>query len=433
MSVKVISVKNGSIGEKTGLLKDDIILNADNNEINDMLDYEFYTSKESVVLAVKRDEKIQNFQITKGEYEPLGLDFETYLMDKKHSCKNKCMFCFIDQLPKGMRSNLYFKDDDERLSFIYGNYITLTNLTQHEIDRIIKMNISPINISVHTTNPQLRVEMMKNKNAGDTLKYIDILADAGIKINAQIVLCRGVNDGVELENTLKKLTSLHPNIQSIAMVPFGLTKFREGLCQIEPYDKQTANEILDIADVYIKKMLSQGDESIVHPADEFYLLAERDTPQAESYDDFLQLENGVGMYRKFLDSFSAELKLSKRSWRKRKVDVATGELAYPLIKNSAEQLMKKHKNVDIIVHSIKNNFFGGNVSVAGLVTGADITEQLQGKLQSEKLIIPESMLRDEEDMFIDSVTIDEVQEKLQVKICLAPQTGDGFIKTVLKG
>ena len=431
MSVKITNVQKGSIGYKYKIKKDDIIISAENNVVNDMLDYDFHTACKLLHLKINSNGVIKNLIIKKDEYEPLGLEFETYLMDKKHSCKNKCIFCFIDQLPKGMRENLYFKDDDERLSFLYGNYITLTNLTQQELDRIIKLHISPINISVHTTNPKLRIKMMKNKDAGDVLKYLKIFTEAGIKINAQIVLCRNYNDGDELVRTLQDLTNLTPNIQSVSVVPFGKTRYREKLCQIEPFDTATAKQTIEIIDNFAKKMYNKYNTNIVHAGDEFYLLAESEIPSAERYDAYLQLENGVGMLRTFMDTFEERFNEIDAKIVDKSVDIATGEIAYSTIYIYAQKLMSKFKNLKIKVHSIKNNFFGGNVSVTGLVTGKDLVEQLKGNLTSNTLIISQSMLNDEEDFFIDDFSVEKLKEELSIKLLVSPQSGDGFVDTIL--
>ncbi|MBQ3817337.1 MAG: DUF512 domain-containing protein, partial [Clostridia bacterium] len=352
------------------------------------------------------------------------LQFETYLMDKKHSCLNKCVFCFIDQLPEGLRESLYFKDDDSRLSFLFGNYITLTNITEHEVERIIKMHISPINISVHTTNPELRVKMMANKNAGKVLQIINRLNEAQIKINCQLVLCPGYNDGEELKRTLSDLTALE-NVECIAAVPVGLTGFRKGLAKIEPFNKETSAQVLDIIELYAKECLKKYGERRVYGADEFYLLAKREIPEPDFYEDFLQLENGVGLWsllrdetRQALGDTEYELKVE------RKITIATGEAAYPLIEYIVDIARKKWHNLDCKVIAIKNNFFGGKISVAGLVTATDIIEQLKFTDIGEELLIPSVMLNNENEMFLDSITLEELSEKLGVKI--TPVNNDGY-------
>lgn len=432
MAVRVKSVQKGSAAEALGLSAGSMLYSADGNEINDMLDYQFYTAGERFELAVMKDGQLDYLKVEKGEYEPLGCEFETYLIDQKHSCANHCMFCFIDQLPKGLRETLYFKDDDERLSFLFGNYVTLTNLNEHEVERIKKMHISPINISVHTTNPELRVRMMANKRAGEVLKYLDEFAEAGIQMNCQLVLCRGVNDGDELRRTLDKLTSMYPAVQSIAAVPSGLTDYRKGLYKLEPYDAATSAAVLDILEEYGDRCKAQNGCRMVYPGDEWYLCAGRPIPGGEFYEDFPQLENGVGMWRMFRDEFLAELTFAHRRLPiPRNIDVVTGTLAAPLIQEMMAELTHRHRSVKVHVHPIKNNFFGGNVSVAGLVTATDIIDQCKGKLKSKHLGVPEVMLRDEKDLFLDSKSIADLENALGVKVHILPSDGGDLVRTLL--
>lgn len=432
MAVRIKSVQKGSAADVLGLTAGTMIYSADGNEINDMLDYQFYTSGANFELAVMKEGKLDYLKVEKGEYEPLGCDFETYLIDEKHSCSNHCMFCFIDQLPKGLRDTLYFKDDDERLSFLFGNYVTLTNLNDHEFERIKKMHISPINISVHTTNPELRVRMLANKRAGEVLKYLDEFAEAGIQMNCQLVLCRGVNDGDELRRTLDKLTQMYPAVQSIAAVPSGLTDYRKGLYKLEAYDQQSSCEVLDILEEYGNLCKEKYGDRVVYPGDEWYLCAQRPIPQGSFYGDYLQLENGVGMWRMFHDEFLAELEFTRRRWPiPRRMDVVTGTLAAPLIEEMMGELMKRNPSVKIEVHAIKNNFFGGNVSVAGLVTATDIIAQCKGKLKSKHLGVPEVMLRDEKDLFLDSKSIQDLEQELGVKVHILPNGGGDLVKKLL--
>ena len=432
MAVRIKSVQKGSAAEALGLNAGAMIYSADGNEINDMLDYQFYTSGERFELAVMQEGHLDYLHVEKSEYEPLGCDFETYLIDQKHSCSNHCMFCFIDQLPEGLRDTLYFKDDDERLSFLFGNYVTLTNLNEHEVERIKKMHISPINISVHTTNPELRVRMMANKRAGEVLKYLDEFAEAGIQMNCQLVMCRGVNDGDELRRTLDKLTGMYPAVQSIAAVPSGLTDYRKGLYKLTPYDAQSSAEVLDILEEYGNRCKKETGSRIVYPGDEWYLCAGRHIPPGAFYEDFAQLENGVGMWRMFRDEFLAELEFFRRRFPlPRRIDVVTGTLAAPLIQEMMDELMRRHRSVSVQVHAIKNNFFGGNVSVAGLVTATDIIEQCKGKLKSKHLGIPEVMLRDEKDLFLDSKSIADVEKELGVKVHILPTSGGELAKALL--
>ncbi len=340
------------------------------------------------------------FLLKKGEYEPFGCNFKTYLGDEKHSCANHCMFCFIDQLPPGMREPLYFKDDDERLSFfLYGNYITMTNLTDREVERIIKLHISPIFISVHTTNPPAGTHDGKQARSRNPLRYLDVFAKGGIDMNCQLVLCRGINDGDELRRTLDDLLRLRPQVESIAAVPAGVTAYRKGLFKLTPYDQQSAAETLDIMEEYCARCRKQYGRSVVYPSDEWYLLAGREVPPAEFYDNYDQLEDGVGMWRMYHDSFWDELQFPRSNVEPRSIAVVTGTLAAPLIREMAEATHAKYPQISVTVHAIQNDYFGGTVSVAGLVTGTDIIKQCKGNLSSNILCVPEVMLRDEKDRF----------------------------------
>lgn len=426
MSVTVKSVLKGSPAHRIGMRDGDTLVALNGNEIMDVLDYRFFENSEKLTVEfINAKGKIKQKKLKKKEYDELGLEFETYLMDKKHSCRNKCIFCFIDQLPKGLRNSLYFKDDDSRLSFLFGNYITLTNITEHEVERIIKMHISPINISVHTTNPDLRVKMMNNKNAGKALDIIYRFDEAGIKLNCQLVLVPDYNDGEELKRSLKDLTSLE-NVECIAAVPVGLTRYREGLTEIKPFDKERAEKTVDILEKYSDYTLEKYGERRVFAADEFYILAGRELPGVDYYEEFLQLENGVGLVPLLLNETeeaidNSDYKLTK----KRKLTIATGEGAYPFIKSIVDKVAKKWDNLECRVIPIKNNFFGGEITVAGLITATDILEQLKDKDLGEELLIPSVMLRDGGDMFLDSVTLEELSEKLNIKI--TPVDNDGFM------
>lgn len=330
-----------------------------------------------------------------------------------------------------MREPLYFKDDDERLSFLFGNYITLTNLSEREIDRIIEMHISPIFVSVHTTNPQLRVRMLANKRGGEVLDYLPKLAAAGIELNCQLVLCRGVNDGAELRRTLDDLLRLRPQVGSVAAVPAGVTRYRKGLYKLEAYDRDSARETLDILEEYSRRCRKEYGRSIVYPSDEWYLTAERELPPAEFYDEYAQLEDGVGMWRLFHDTFLEELDAYRGLVLPHSIDLVTGTLAGPLIEQSARALMERYPQVRVAVHPIRNDFFGGNVSVAGLVTGTDIIKQCRGKLQSGLLAVPEVMLRDEKDRFLDDVTLPQLAEALGCRVVAIPADGGGCCKACL--
>ena len=426
MSVIIKSVDSKSPAEKAGLKAGDTLISINKNDIMDVLDYRFYQNNAKLKIEYIDDKgKIKHKRIKKQDYEELGLNFETYLMDKQHSCLNKCVFCFIDQLPKGMRDSLYFKDDDSRLSFLFGNYITLTNITEHEIERIIKMHISPINISVHTTNPELRVKMMKNKNAGKVLSVIKRFNDAGIKINCQLVLCPGYNDGEELKRTLSDLTELQ-NAECIAAVPVGLTKYRDGLEDLVPFNPITAAETIDIIDRYGEECIKKYGSRRIYASDEFYLLAKRQMPDADYYGEFLQLENGVGLWALLLkEATDAIAEEEYKLKQKRKISVVTGVAAYPLITEIVDKCKQKWDNLECKVYKIKNNFFGEKITVAGLVTATDIKEQLKGEILGEELLIPAVMLRKEGDMFLDSITLNELSRDLDVKI--TPVDNDGYL------
>ena len=423
VAVLIDSVVKGSPADKVGIKKGEILLELNGNEIVDVLDYRFYQNESNVSVKVQSadgNERILN--VKKSEYAELGLEFETYLMDKQHSCKNKCIFCFIDQLPKGMRDSLYFKDDDSRMSFLFGNYITLTNLTAHEIERIIKLHISPVNVSVHTTDPNLRVKMMGNRFAGKALEVLWRLCDAGISINCQLVLVPGYNDGVALEKSLADLIA-RPSIQSIACVPVGLTGHREGLIELQPFCEKAASAVVDITEYFGWKTVELYGERRVFAADEFYLTSNRPMPGSDFYGEFLQLENGVGMWamlesecEEAIDDFCAPDEY-------RKITIATGEAAYPLLRNIVDKVSKKWHNLECNVIGIKNNFFGGKITVTGLLTGKDIIEQLEGKNLGVELLISSSMLRHEGDMFLDSMTVEEVENALNVKIRVVESDG----------
>ncbi|MBQ5823760.1 MAG: DUF512 domain-containing protein [Clostridia bacterium] len=413
----------------------DTLVAVNSHEINDVLDYRFYTSACKLKLEIETEQgKRRTVKVKKGEYDDLGLCFETYLMDKHHSCKNKCIFCFIDQMPKGMRDSLYFKDDDSRLSFLFGNYVTLTNLTDKDIDRIIEMHISPVNVSVHTMNPDLRVKMMKNPDSGTSLRYLNRLADAGIKLNTQLVLCPGINDGKELEFSLSELGKLYPAVQSIACVPVGLTKHREGLYELEAYKPDTALAVIDTVDDFNAHFKHFKGETIAFAADEFYLCAGRDIPQAEYYGEYPQLENGVGMWRLLEDEFASALDGCDYSLENpRSITAVTGVAAYPLIKKLAILAEKRYNNLKINVIEISNTFFGESVTVAGLLTGQDIITQLESVNLGDELIIPDSALRDGEDVFLDDITVTQLSEKLGVPVTSCVADGYELLEKFLGG
>ena len=432
--VTVFEVTPHSFAEHCGIKKGDILISVNGNTVKDVLDYRYYITECSLSLLVHRGPELLTFQIEKEEYEDIGLEFETYLMDKKHTCRNKCIFCFIDQNPHGMRDTIYFKDDDSRLSFLLGNYVTLTNLTDEDIDRIIKMRLSPINISVHTTNPALRCTMMQNRFAGDVLRYLEKLAKADIAINAQIVLCKGVNDQKELLRTLADLTAYLPALQSVAVVPAGITAHREGLYPLEPFNKEEAAAVLDTINAFGDTMLKKHGTRLVFPSDEWYLTAERTLPDEDYYEGYPQLENGVGMitsmkaeFEDALDYLSEDYDLSKEIT----CSIATGVAAYPFIKSLADVLMARCPHFHCHVYEIENDFYGHTITVAGLVTGGDIIKTLKDKPLGDFLVLPSVMLRDEGDRFLDDTTIEDLESTLNIKTRQSQSTGDAFINALL--
>lgn len=433
MAVKIFDVTTGSHADKAGIKKGETLLSINSNEIVDVLDYRFYQVNRKLTLEVADEDKnVRTIEMTKGEYEEIGLEFETYLMDKQHSCRNKCIFCFIDQLPKGMRESLYFKDDDSRLSFLFGNYITLTNITEHEIDRIIKMHISPINVSVHTTTPELRCKMMNNRFAGDTLKYLKRFADAGITLNCQIVSCPGINDGDELVRTLTDLENLGVNMTAI--VPVGLTRYRENLYPLVPYNKETAGQTIDIIEKMGDECVKKHGRRIFFPGDEFYLLAEREIPSPEFYEDFSALEDGIGMIAYLTDDVGWKLEeLDADESLCHKVTIACGEGVFPYMKRIMSMINEKFPNITINTRAIKNNFFGGGVNVSGLVTGGDLIDQLRDDDLGDRLIITSSMLRFENDLFLDDVSTDDVERELGVTLVPVNNNGNDLVEAVIAG
>lgn len=429
--VKITHVDERSRAGKRGVMAGDILTHINDNEINDVLDYRFYLAEREVTLALLRDGEEYRVTIKKGEYDDIGLDFETPLMDKKHSCKNGCVFCFIDQNPEGLRESLYFKDDDSRLSFIHGNYITLTNMTDKDVERIVKMRFSPINISVHTTNPELRVKMMKNKRSGEVLRYLDDFKNAGLNMCGQIVLCKGLNDGEELERSLRDLSLYHPQMTSVAVVPAGLTKFREKLYPLTDFTADEAGEIIDLINRFGDENLKKYGSRIVFAADEFYLKAGRPVPDSEYYEDYPQIENGVGMLRSFMDEFNfgfediceINSELEKRD-DLRSVSVATGAASFDMISEMSEKIMKNCPKIQIKVYKIVNNFYGESITVSGLLTGKDIYEQLKAEPLGEELFVPASAIRQGDCDFLCGMKLSELEEKLGVKT--TPISADGY-------
>lgn len=428
--VKIKSIVHGSPAHHAEIMPEDFLYAINGQEINDVLDYMFYAAETSVELEIIRNNSKFSVQIDKDEYDDIGLEFETFLMDSKQSCRNKCVFCFIDQMPPYMRETLYFKDDDARLSFLQGNYVTLTNLEQSDIDRIIKMKLN-INVSIHTTNPELRVRMMNNRFAGEKLKYIYQLAENGIKLNCQIVCCPNLNDGDELRRSLKDLGGLMPNITSMAVVPVGLTKYRENLFPLTCFTKESASETIDIISEYQKIFLEKFGTRVVFPSDEFFLIAEREIPPIEYYEDFPQYENGVGMLRSLIDEFEKALEIAEWEGGKRHVSIATGYSPYEIIKSLAEKAEKYFPLLKCDVYRIRNDFFGETITVTGLITGQDLIAQLKGKNLGENLLISTSMLRRDSTEFLDDLLVSDVERELDVKIRTAQNDGYELLDAIM--
>ena len=431
--VRIENVIKNSLSARCGIRNGDILISINGHEINDVLDYRFYLAEKQISIEIKREDEILKFNVCKKTYDDIGLEFETPLMDKKHRCENKCIFCFIDQLPKGLRETLYFKDDDSRLSFLHGNYITLTNLEKKDIDRIIEMHISPVNVSVHTTNPELRCKMMHNKRAGETLSYLNLLADAGIEICGQIVLCRGINDSKELDKSLHDLALLYPRLKSVSVVPSGLTAYRENLYPLTPFDKASCNEVIDQVERINEYYRKKYGKSLFFCSDEFYLVAERALPSDEYYEDYSQIENGVGMLRSFECEVEGFLKTlsSDETKIKRNISIATGVASYDFICNMVSKIQKKCKNIVCNVYKIENDFFGRSITVSGLVTGVDMINQLKGKRLGDELLISRNMLRAEGDLFLCDTSLEDLEKELKTKVRVSECDGAAFVLSVL--
>jgi len=433
----VKSVNKGSIADSLGILPGDVVIKIDDNEIEDIFDYQFFTLTNYLVLTVLRDGEEWEYEIEKGDNEDLGLVFENGMMGDYRRCSNNCIFCFIDQMPPGMRDTLYFKDDDSRLSFLQGNYITLTNLSQKDLDRIIRYNLSPVNVSIHTMNPELRCKMLGNRFAGKSLEKLKVLADAGIEMNGQVVSCKGINDGKELEYTITELMKYIPSFKSLSVVPVGLSKYRDGLYPLEPYDAESSAEVIDIIEKYQKICYEKYGIHFVHASDEWYLVAGRDMPEAERYDGYLQLDNGVGMMRSFMDEIDEQISKRKSDGSFAKFDhdrhftLVTGKLAYPVIKSTADRIMSEMPHVRIDVIEIRNDFFGERITVSGLLTGQDIVAQLKGKDLGSEVKLPESVVRAGTDVFLDDYTIPQVSETLQVRVVTIKSNGYDFVDSLI--
>ena len=428
----VKSLMPGGIGEELGIEPGDKLLAINGNEIQDVFDYYYYEESEQLLLLIEKpDGEEWELEIEKDEDESLGIEFDQSLMDEYRSCRNKCMFCFIDQMPKGMRETLYFKDDDSRLSFLQGNYITLTNMSDHDVERIVKYRLEPINISFQTTNPELRCKMLHNRFAGEALKKVDILYRGQIEMNGQIVLCKGVNDGEELERTIRDLTGYLPYLKSVSIVPVGLTRYRDGLYPLEPFTKEDAREVLSVIHRWQEKIYQEHGIHVIHAGDEWYVLAEEEVPEEERYDGYLQLENGVGMMRLLFNEVQEALSAVTGDERQREISLATGRLMYPYIGKILEEIRKKFPNITTHLYAIRNDFFGERITVSGLITGQDLTGQLKGQPLGERLLLPCNMLKIGEPVFLDDFTLEEVENSLQVKTDIVKSSGQDLLDAVI--
>lgn len=425
-------VEPGSIAEEMGIEPGDKLISINDNTVEDVFDYHYYVNDEEIVLLIeKKDGEEWELEIEKDCEEDLGIVFEQGLMDEYRSCRNKCMFCFIDQMPKGMRETLYFKDDDSRLSFLQGNYITLTNMSDHDVERIIKYHLEPINISFHTTNPELRCKMLNNRFAGDALQKVDKFYEGGIQMNGQIVLCKGINDGEELERSIRDMSQYLPHLQSVSVVPVGLTKYRDGLYPLESFTKEDAQNVIDTIEKWQKIFYAEYGMHFIHAGDEWYILAEREMPEEERYDGYLQLENGVGMLRLLINEFEECYEELTGDERQAEFSMATGFLAYPYLKKMIEKLQMKFPNLTVHLYPIRNDFFGEKITVAGLITGQDLIMQLKGQSLGERLLLPCNMLRSGEEVFLDDVTLSEVKDSLQVEVDIVKSSGWDFIEAII--
>lgn len=428
----VKSLMPGGIGEELGIEPGDKLLAINGSEIQDVFDYYYYEESEQLLLLIEKpDGEEWELEIEKDEDESLGIEFDQSLMDEYRSCRNKCMFCFIDQMPKGMRETLYFKDDDSRLSFLQGNYITLTNMSDHDVERIVKYRLEPINISFQTTNPELRCKMLHNRFAGEALKKVDILYRGQIEMNGQIVLCKGVNDGEELERTIRDLTGYLPYLKSVSIVPVGLTKYRDGLYPLEPFTKEDAREVLSVIHRWQEKIYQEHGIHMIHAGDEWYVLAEEEVPEEERYDGYLQLENGVGMMRLLFNEVQEALSAVTGDERQREISLATGRLMYLYIGKILEEIRKKFPNITTHLYAIRNDFFGERITVSGLITGQDLTGQLKGQPLGERLLLPCNMLKIGEPVFLDDFTLEEVENSLQVKTDIVKSSGQDLLDAVI--
>lgn len=433
---RISGIVPGSIAEEMEIAPGDLLLSVNGHELEDVFDYHYLVNEEYVVVLIRKPDGEQwELEIEKEYDEDLGLVFDQALLDEYHSCRNKCIFCFIDQMPPGMRDTLYFKDDDARLSFLQGNYITLTNMSDKDIDRIIRFHLAPINVSVHTTNPELRCKMLHNRFAGDALDKMKKLAAAGIEMNSQIVLCKGWNDGEELDRTIEDLMELYPSMQSLSVVPMGTTKYREHLVQVDPFDAQDAGAVLDQIHGWQARMMEKYGIHFVHASDEWFIMAGRPLPEAEYYEGYGQIENGVGMVRSFIDEWQDALEEYKQEHGSEKlrktVSFVTGKLFAPSLENCVRELETVDATFTGQVFAIRNDFFGESITVAGLVTAQDIIAQLSGKDLGEVLLVPDTMLRADEDIFLDDITVEELSQTLQIPVVIVKSNGYSLLEGIL--
>ena len=428
---KITAVAPGSIGEELELEPGDLLLSIDGEDVEDIFDYDYMTDSESFVMVVRKaDGEEWELEIESGG-EDLGLTFENGLMSEYRSCRNKCIFCFIDQMPPGMRETLYFKDDDSRLSFLQGNYITLTNMSDHDIDRIIRFHLAPINISVHTMNPGLRCRMLNNRFAGEALKKIDRLFAAGTEMNGQIVLCKGVNDGKELEYTIERLAAYAPCMQSVSVVPVGLSKFRDGLYPLKPFTKEDACQVIDTIEAWQKRLYAEHKLHFIHASDEWYILAERELPEESRYDGYIQLENGVGMLRLLYEEFTDALDKKTDDGIEEELSIATGYLPGPYLKKLLDLLTDRFPGRKIHLYPIRNDFFGEMITVAGLVTGQDLIAQLADRPLGTRLLLPSVMFKNGEEVFLDDITRTQAEDALQIPINIVKSSGYDLVDAIL--
>lgn len=443
----IYKVTPGSIAEEMEIETGDVLVSVNGNEIEDVFDFHYAVNDEYLEIVIRKaDGEEWELEIEKEYQEDLGIEFENGLMDDYKSCTNKCIFCFIDQMPPGMRETLYFKDDDSRLSFLQGNYVTLTNMKDKDLDRIIQYHMGPINISVQTMNPELRCMMLHNRFAGDSLKKIDRLFEAGIPMNGQIVLCKGVNDGEELERSIRDLTKYLPCMESVSVVPVGLSKYRDGLYPLEPFTKEDAIEVIDMIEKWQKKCLEEHDLHFIHASDEWYMLAERPLPEEDSYDGYLQLENGVGMMRLLINEFAEAMEdaLAEPEYKEEvmkilkedfgghhKVTLITGCLAAPFLRQMASDFMKEFPGYEVEVLDIRNDFFGERITVSGLITAQDLIAQAKERNLGNSIAIPCNMLRSGERVFLDDQTVEDVESALQVPVIIVKSSGLALFEAML--